>query len=141
MKHAPSHIKGGGHHCAIVSGMEGYHSCALPHISTGEDRACVPSASLHRRCSVDVPFRSHVFCTASAIQWIKCPTLVQVMVSRFVGSNPGFTSVLMALTMEHASNTVSHSLSAPSPRVFFISLSLSFSLSLSQKKKNEAKNN
>ena len=129
---APSHIKGGGHHCATVSVMEGCHSCSPPHLCMGGDDACAPSAPLHRRCSLDVPFRSDVFCTALAAHWIKCPTSVQVMVSRFVGSNPRFTSVLMTLNMEPASNTVSHSLSAPSPCVFCLSLSLS--------KNREAKN-
>ena len=57
---------------------------------------------------------------------------LQVIVSRFVVSNPRFISVLMTLNMEPASNPVSHSLSAPSPRVFCLSVCLS--LSLSQKK-------
>ena len=82
--------------------------CSL-HLGVGGGHACAPSAPLHRRCSIDVPFRSDVFCAASAAQWIKCPTSVQVMVSWFVGSNPGFISVLMALNMETASNAVSHS--------------------------------
>ena len=115
--------------------MEGCHSCSFSHLGTGGDDACAPSAPLHRRCSLDVPFRSDVFCTALAAHWIKCPTSVQVMVSRFVGSNPRFTSVLMTLNMEPASNTVSHFLSAPSPRVFCLSVSLSLS-----QKNSEAKN-
>ena len=60
---------------------------------------------------------------------------LQVMVSRFVVLNPCFTSVLMTLNMEPASNTVSHFLSAPSPRVFCLSVSLSLS-----QKNSEAKN-
>ena len=59
---------------------------------------------------------------------------LQVIVSRFVVSNPRFTPLLMTLNMEPASNTVSHFLSAPSPRVFCLSVSLSLS------KKSEAKN-
>ena len=74
LTHAPSHIKGGGHHCATVSVMEGCHSCSPPHLCMGGDDACAPSAPLHRRCSLDVPFRPDVFCTASASQWIKFPT-------------------------------------------------------------------
>ena len=62
---------------------------------------------------------------------------LQVKVSRIVVSNPCFTSVLMTLNMEPASNTVSHFLSAPSPRVFCLSVCLSVSLS---QKNSEAKN-
>ena len=40
-------------------------------------------------------------------------TLAQVMISRFVGSSPASGSVLMAQSLEPASDSVSPSLSAP----------------------------
>ena len=129
--HAPSFIKGGGYVYAIVSAMEGCHSCALPHLSAGGDHICAPSASLHRRCCIDIPLRSDVLCTVSVVQWIKCPTSVQVLVSWFVGLNPGFASVLMALNMEPATNSVFYFLSLPLPHVC--------SVFLSQKKKMKLK--
>ena len=58
-------------------------------------------------------------------QSVKRPTLAQVMVSLFPSSNPASGSVLKALSMEFASETVSPSLSAPPPFVFCLFLSLS----------------
>ena len=55
---------------------------------------------------------------------VKCPTLAQVMLSRFVGSSPTSGSVLTAQSLEPASDSVSRSLSAL-PHLCFLSVSLS----------------
>ena len=60
---------------------------------------------------------------------VKCPTSAQVMISQFVGSSPTWGSVLLAQSLEPASDSVSPALSAPPP-LFSFSLSLSLSLSL-----------
>ena len=62
-------------------------------------------------------------------QSVKRPTLAQVMISRFVGSNPTSRSVLMAQRLEPASDSVSPSLSAPP----LLILAHSHSLSLKNK--------
>ena len=46
-------------------------------------------------------------------QLVKRPTSAQVMISRFMGSSPASDSVLTAWSLEPASGSVSHSLSAP----------------------------
>ena len=46
-------------------------------------------------------------------QSVKRLTLAQVMLSRFMGSSPASGSVLMAQSLEPASDSVSRSLSAP----------------------------
>ena len=46
-------------------------------------------------------------------QWVKCPTLTQVMISWFMGLSPALGSVLMAQSLDPASDSVSPSLSAP----------------------------
>ena len=48
-------------------------------------------------------------------QSVKGRTLAQVMISRLVGSGPMLGSVLTAQSLEPASDSVSASLSAPSP--------------------------
>ena len=63
-------------------------------------------------------------------QSVKHPTMVQVMISQFVGSSPTSNSVLTAQSLESASDPVSLSFSAPPPTIVH---SLSLSLSLSQK--------
>ena len=60
---------------------------------------------------------------AWVVQSVKCLTLAQVMISRFVGSNPTLGSVLTAQSLEFASDSVSPFLSVPPP--FTLSLSLS----------------
>ena len=55
----------------------------------------------------------------------KHPTLAQVMISQFVGSSPVSGSVLIAQSLEPASDSVSPSLSAP----HLLTLSLSLSVS------------
>ena len=59
-------------------------------------------------------------------QSVECPTSVQVMISRFVGSNPMSGSVLAAQNLEPASDSVSLSLSlslsAPPPLALCLSL-------------------
>ena len=59
-------------------------------------------------------------------QSVKCTTSAQVMISRYVSSSPASGSVLTARSLEPALNSVSPSLSAPSP-------AHTLSLSVSQK--------
>ena len=66
---------------------------------------------------------------AGVVQSVKCPTSDQVMISQFVSSSPVSDSVLTALSLEPASDSVSPSLSAPPPIKRSLSLSLSLSLS------------
>ena len=47
------------------------------------------------------------------------PTSVQVMTSQLMGSSPASGSVLTAYSLEPASDSVSPSLSAPSPLAFW----------------------
>ena len=56
-------------------------------------------------------------------QSVKRPTSAQVMISRFVSSSLVSGSVLMALSLEPASDSVSPSLSAPPPFILCLSLS------------------
>ena len=56
-------------------------------------------------------------------QLVKHPTLVQVMISRFVGLNPTLGSVLTARSLEPASDSVSPCLSLPFPCSRSLSLS------------------
>ena len=60
-------------------------------------------------------------------QWVKGPTLGQVMILQFVGSSPTSSSVLTAQSLESASDSVSPSLSAPLSLTLCLSLSLSLS--------------
>ena len=53
------------------------------------------------------------------------PTSTQVMISRFLGSSPMSGSLLVAQSLETASDSVSPSLSAPQLLTFCLSLSLS----------------
>ena len=55
-------------------------------------------------------------------QSAECPTSAQVMISRSVGSSPTRGSVLMARSLEPASDSASPSLSAPPPLVLCLSL-------------------
>ena len=66
----------------------------------------------------------------------ECLTLVQVMISQFVGSSPASSSELAVQSMEPASDSVPPSLSVPPPLVLFLSLSLS---KLSKHFKNKIK--
>ena len=50
------------------------------------------------------------------------PSSAQVMISQFVGSSPASGSVLMAQSLEPASDSVSPSLSAPSPLMLSLCL-------------------
>ena len=54
----------------------------------------------------------------------KHPTLARVIISQFMGSSPMSGSVLTAQSREPASDSVSPSLSAPSPLMLGLSLSL-----------------
>ena len=56
-------------------------------------------------------------------QSVKRPTLAQVMISWSVSSSPASGSVLLAQSLEPVSDSVSPSLSDPSP--FMLSLSVS----------------
>ena len=55
-------------------------------------------------------------------QLVKHPTLAQVMISQFVGLSPKLGSVLTALSLEPASDSVFPFLSAPSLLTLFLSL-------------------
>ena len=63
-------------------------------------------------------------------QSVKCPTSAQVMISQLTSLNPASGSVLMAQSLEPASDSVSRSLSAPpllslsAPPLLSLSLSL-----------------
>ena len=61
---------------------------------------------------------------AKVAQSVKHLTLAQVMISQFVSSRPASGSVLTAQSLEPASDSVPHSLSAPHPLVLCLSLSL-----------------
>ena len=54
-------------------------------------------------------------------QLVKHLTLAQVVISKFVGSNPMLGSVLMAQSLEPASDSVSPSLSDPPPFMLCLS--------------------
>ena len=54
---------------------------------------------------------------------VEGPTSAQVMISRFMGSSPVSVSVLMAQSLEPASDSVSPSLSLPLLRSYSVSLS------------------
>ena len=56
-------------------------------------------------------------------QLAKHQTLAEVMISRSVGSRPSSGSVLTALSLELASDSVSLSFSAPPPLALCLSLS------------------
>ena len=58
-------------------------------------------------------------------QSVKCLTLAEVMISWSVGSSPALGSVLMAHSLETAWDSVSPSLSAPTPLAHSLPLSLS----------------
>ena len=70
-------------------------------------------------------------------QLVKRPTLAQVMISQFVGSNPTSGSVLMTRSLEPASDSVPPSLSTPPSFTVCLSVCLSVSLSLSLSKVNK----
>ena len=71
--------------------------------------------------------------TWGGLSWLSIRLLIsaQVTISRFTSSSPASGSVLTVWSLEPASDSVSHSLSAPHPPI--VSLSLSLFLSLSQK--------
>ena len=56
-------------------------------------------------------------------QSVKHPTLAQVMTSQFMSLSPTLDSVLTAHSLELALDSVSPSLSAPSPLVLYLGLS------------------
>ena len=60
-------------------------------------------------------------------QSVEDPASAQIMISRFVSSSPASGSVLTAQSLEPVSDSVSPSLSAPSPLVLSLPLSLSLS--------------
>ena len=72
-------------------------------------------------------------------QSVEPPTSAQVLISQFMSSSPASGSVLMAQSLEPASNSVSPSLSGPPPLRRALSLSLSLSLSKINIKKNKNK--
>ena len=77
---------------------------------------------------LDIPKSVHVMhhinkTCAWVAQSVKPPTSAQVTISRFMGSSPVSGSVLPAQSLEPASDSVSPSLSAPSPLILSLSLS------------------
>ena len=56
-------------------------------------------------------------------QWVKHPTLAQVMISQLRSSSPVSGSVLTAQSLEPASDAMSPSLSAPPPLMLCLSVS------------------
>ena len=62
-------------------------------------------------------------------QLVKCLTSAQVMILRFMSSSPALGSVLIAQSLEPASDSVSPSLSAPLLLTLCLSVCLSLSLS------------
>ena len=78
---------------------------------------------LPHSCSVSVS-ASQKYRGAWVAQLVKRTTSAQVMISQFVSSSPVLGSVLTAQSLEPASDSVSPSLSAPSP---LTALSLSVS--------------
>ena len=67
-------------------------------------------------------------------QSVKCLTLAQVMISRFVSSSPALGYVLTARRLEPASDSVSTSLSAPPPIMLCLSLKNKQTLKIKKKK-------
>ena len=55
-------------------------------------------------------------------QWVKCPTSAQVMISQSMSLSPASGSALTAQSLKPALDSVSPSLFASSPLVFFLSL-------------------
>ena len=72
----------------------------------------------HVRCRDYLKIKPRGTCVARSV---KRPTPAQVMISRFVSSSPASGSVLTARSLEPASDSVSPSLSAPSPLVLYLS--------------------
>ena len=111
---------------------------------------------LHRHCSVDfqmkrfitakiaplfenhfyfVNFQSKTARGAWVAQSVECPTSAQVMISRSVSLSPASGSVLVAQSLEPASDSVSSSLSAPPLLALCLSVSVSLSNIRNIKKK------
>ena len=65
---------------------------------------------------------------------VELPTSAQVMISRSVGSSPASGSVLMAQSLEPASDSVSPSLSLPLPCSCSVSLYLKINKNIKEKK-------
>ena len=80
------------------------------------------SASCHTACVLRKCYQSG----ARVAPLDKHPTSAQIMIARFVGSSPTWGSVLIAQSLDPASDSVypSISLSAPLPLILSLSLSL-----------------
>ena len=72
---------------------------------------------------------------------VKRRTPAQVMISRFVSSSPASGSVLIAQSLELASDSVSPSLSDPPLLTLCLSLFLCLSLTINKHEKNFKKTN
>ena len=70
-------------------------------------------------------------------QSVEHPTSAQVMISWLMSSSPTLGSVLMAQSLEPASDSVSHSLSVPSTLVLCLSLKNTRTLKKIKKKKRD----
>ena len=64
-----------------------------------------------------------VYWGAWVVQSVEHPTLAQVIISRFMSLRPALVSVLTAQSLDHASDSVSPSLSAPPLLAFCLYLS------------------
>ena len=64
---------------------------------------------------LNVVMKINLFWGAWVVQSVKYPTSAQVLISQSVGSSPALGSVLTAQSLEPASDSVSSSLSAPTP--------------------------
>ena len=91
------------------------------------------TAKISKTISLEINLKIHKPRGAWLAQLVKRPTSAQVMISRFVGSSPVLGSVLIAWSLEPASDSVSPSLFLPFPRLHSVSLSLSLSLSKTNK--------
>ena len=74
--------------------------------------------------TLDLPASKTYYRGVWGAQSVECPTLAQVMISRFVGLSPESGSGLTAQSLEPTSDFVSPSLSAPHPLMFCLSLPL-----------------
>ena len=76
----------------------------------------------------DTEKKKETDCTYSRGTWVaqsvKHMTLARVMISQFVGSSPTSGSVLIAQSLEPASDSMSPSLSAPTPLTLCLTLFL-----------------
>ena len=104
--------------CDKSTGMKSPHVCA-----NEKDTSVSPVYPENRL--VFTPFycwrafclKKRIFWGASVAQSVECLTSAQVMISRFMSSSPTLGSVRTAQSLEPVSDSVSPSLTAPSPLI------------------------